>query len=305
MKLSILLVRCTLLCLFSRPLMAQQAPPALNLVQVAAPDERNALPLTNAPDGSATEQWQSIFTGRTVRNVTQPSLIPFLPPAGKANGTAVIVAPGGGYLSLSMDSEGYDVAKWLAQRGVTAFVLKYRTEPTPRDLAGFEKSLHQLFGALMKPGANVTLPGEARAVDDAQLALRYVRSNAARWGIAPARIGIVGFSAGGRAATSAAMRFDAASRPDFLGSIYGALSSKAPVPPDAPPAFVAVDADDGLGGPGRGTDVFDAWRAASRPVELHVYQRGGHGFGMRKQGATSDHWIDAFYWWLEAGGFLK
>jgi acetyl esterase/lipase len=300
------------ICLFCLALAAATAlaqgaapPPAFVITPSSAPDESNALPLTDVPNGRATEQWQTIFTGRTVRNVTQPALIPFLPPAGKANGAAVIVAPGGGYLSLSMDSEGYDVATWLAQRGVTAFVLKYRTEPTPRDLPEFEKSLHQLFGALMKQGSGTTPPGEARAVEDALLALRYVRGNAARWGIAPGRIGIVGFSAGGRAATSAAMRFDAASRPDFLGAIYGALSSKAPVPSDAPPAFVAAAADDPLGGPSRGTDVFDAWRAAGRPVELHIYQGGGHGFGMRRQGTTSDHWIDAFYWWLDAAGFLK
>jgi acetyl esterase/lipase len=295
---------CLTLASVSAMAQGSAQPPAFTIRAIAAPEEANALPLTSTPNGAATEQWQSIFTGRTVRNVTEPSLIPFLPPAGKANGAAVIVAPGGGYLSLSMDSEGYDVAKWLAQRGVTAFVLKYRTEPTPRDLPEFEKSLHQLFGALMKPGS-ATPPGEARAVEDALLALRYVRGNAARWGIAPGRIGIVGFSAGGRAATSAAMRADPASRPDFLGSIYGALSSKAPVPADAPPAFVAVAADDPQGGASRGTDVFDAWRAAGRPVELHIYQSGGHGFGMRRQGATSDHWIDSFYWWLDTAGFLK
>jgi acetyl esterase/lipase len=295
-----------LFCLALASLSAMaQGTPAFTITANAAPDEGTALPMTLVPNGAATEQWQSIFTGRTVRNVTQPALIPFLPPAGKANGAALFVAPGGGYLSLSLDSEGYDVAKWLAQRGVTAFVLKYRTEPTPRDLPEFEKSLHQLFGALMKQGTSVTPPGEARAVEDALLALRYVRSNASRWGISPGRIGIVGFSAGGRAATSAAMRADPASRPDFLGSIYGALSSKVPVPANAPPAFVAVAADDPLGGPSRGTDVFDAWRAAGRPVELHIYQAGGHGFGMRRQGATSDHWIDAFYWWLDAAGFLK
>lgn len=294
------------LALCAMPALAQGAAPfpALVITPLSAPDESNALALAGASDGAAAEQWQTIFTGRTVRNVTQPALIPFLPAAGTANGAAVIVAPGGGYLSLSMDSEGYDVARWLAQRGVTAFVLKYRTEPTPRDLPGFEKVLHQQFGALMKPGAS-TPPGEARAVEDALLALRYVRSHAARWSIAPGRLGIVGFSAGGRAATTAAMRADPASRPDFLGSIYGALSSKAPVPSDAPPAFVAVAADDPLGGPSRGTDVFDAWRAAGRPVELHIYQNGGHGFGMRTQGATSDHWIEAFHWWLGAAGFLK
>jgi acetyl esterase/lipase len=292
------------LSLFAASAMAQQ-PPALALAAIAAPDESNAIALTDAPDARASEQWQTIFTGRTVRNVTQPSLIPFLPPAGTANGAAVIVAPGGGYLSLSMDSEGVEVAKWLAQRGVTAFVLKYRTEPTPRDLPGFEKALHQLFGALMKPGVVATPPGEARATDDALLALRYVRANAARWDIAPARIGLVGFSAGGRAAVSAAMRADAASRPDFIGAIYGAVTSKTPVPADAGPAFVAAAADDALGGPNRGTDVFDAWRAAGRPVELHIYQRGGHGFGMRRQGTSSDHWIDSFYWWLDAAGFLK
>lgn len=300
----VILLAC--LALVSLAVLAQGAAPVptLNMSAIAAPDETGSLALTSAPDGRASEQWQTIFSGRTVRNVTQPALIPFVPAAGTANGTAVIIAPGGAYLSLSMDSEGYDVAKWLAQRGVTAFVLKYRTEPTPRDLPGFEKVLHQMFGGLQKPGAG-TPPGEARAVEDALLALRFVRANAARWGVATGRIGIVGFSAGGRAATTAAMHADAASRPDFLGSIYGALSSKAPVPGDAPPAFVAVAADDALGGPSRGMETFEAWRAAGRPVELHIYQGGGHGFGMRKQGATSDHWIEAFHWWLGASGFLK
>jgi acetyl esterase/lipase len=299
-----LIGRGALLIVACASVMAHAAPPVLNITTIAAPDESDAIALTDAPNGRATEQWQKIFSGRTVRNVTQPSMSVFLPAPGAANGAAVVIAPGGGYLSLSMDSEGADVATWLAQRGVTAFVLKYRTVPTARDLPGFEKQLHQLFAGLTKPNAAVP-PGEAQAVEDALLAVKHVRSHAARWNIASDRIGLVGFSAGGRAAVTAVIEGPPGSRPDFLGVIYGALSTRMPVPADAPPAFVAVAADDQLGGPGRGTDVFNAWRASRRPVELHVYERGDHGFGMRRQGTSSDHWIDQFHWWLDASGFLK
>jgi acetyl esterase/lipase len=243
------------------------------------------------------------------RNVTRPELIPYLPDAGKANGTAVIVAPGGGFEFLSVQSEGAAVARWLAARGITAFMLKYRLNATPADLATYESEMKQRW--------QTTAQGQRRSADDVArstgalqaradglVAVKRVRELAGRYGIAPNRIGIIGFSAGGVVALSVATQYQAASRPDFAASIYGALPGDATVPADAPPLFLAVSADDSLLADAS-QPVFAAWRAQKRPAELHVYEKGGHGYGLNKSGATSDHWIDAFYWWLEAGGFLE
>ena len=243
------------------------------------------------------------------RNVTRPELIPYLPDAGKANGTAVIVAPGGGFEFLSVQSEGAAVARWLASRGITAFMLKYRLNATPADLATYEAEMQQRWQA-MAQGQRRSADDVARSTGalqaraDGLVAVRRVRELAGRYGVAPNRIGIIGFSAGGVVALSVATQYQAASRPDFAASIYGALPGDARVPADAPPLFLAVSADDPLLADAS-QPVFAAWRAQKRPAELHVYEKGGHGYGLNKSGATSDHWIDAFYWWLEAGGFIK
>ncbi|MFO1400798.1 MAG: alpha/beta hydrolase [Steroidobacteraceae bacterium] len=244
-----------------------------------------------------------------VRNVTRPTLTPYLPDPDKANGTAVIVAPGGGFSFLSVQSEGENVARWLAARGITAFMLKYRLNTSPVDAAAYDAELKKMFASIMNrapgtPAPDLTqTPGAQMGMADGLAAIRRLRADASRWNIAPDRIGLVGFSAGGMVATHVASAYDAASRPDFVGAIYGGASNLK-VPDDAPPLFLAVSADDPLLATAS-TPIFEAWRARGRPAELHIYEKGGHGFGLNKSGASSDHWIDEFYWWLEAGGFIK
>ena len=235
-----------------------------------------------------------------LHNVSQPTLTPVLPAPGKANGQAVIVAPGGGFLVLSFDNEGMAVARRLAEAGVTAFVLKYRLGPTPTEPKAFVSFFGSEMGklsALAAKGGGLPppFPTEGLAAADAAQAVKLVRAHAAEWGVDPHRVGFVGFSAGAFTAATIAVG-DPAGRPDFVGIIYGALRGS--VPKDAPPAFIATAADDGLV-KGYAAPMFQAWKAAGRPAELHIYERGGHGFGMNRQGSTSDHWFDEFLWWIQ------
>jgi acetyl esterase/lipase len=290
-----------LLCaLGALPLLAAEAGDEIPLYAGAAPGSEKAL---QAESGDFfLNEWRA-------RNVTRPVLIPYLPDAGAANCAAVIVVPGGGFEFLSMQSEGVQVARWLAAHGISAFVLKYRLNRTPADLATYEADLKRRFSpSAPRPPASADeiarTPGALQARADGLAAVRRAREQAARWNIAPNRVGILGFSAGGIVALHVATRYDAASRPEFAGSIYGALPAGHPVPADAPPLFLAVSADDPLLA-GASQPVFEAWRAQQRPAELHVYAKGGHGYGMNRSGASSDHWIEEFYWWLEAEGLVK
>ncbi|HWD66639.1 MAG TPA: alpha/beta hydrolase [Caulobacteraceae bacterium] len=255
------------------------------------------------------EQVSSLGPSRVVRNVVNPTLTVFRPDPGKANKTAIIVAPGGGFKFLSIDSEGYDVARWLVQRGITVFVLRYRVEETARDEAGFRASVIAFLTHLATLKSGVRGPDlsdllkEPGVADGAQ-AVRYLHTHAADLGIDPHRIGFVGFSAGGIVGDQAALSADAEARPDFVGSIYAGQIGELRVMGAAPPLFVAVAADDPLMNISA-IDLYFAWRKAGRPAELHVYERGGHGFGMNRQGSSSDHWIDDFGAWLQARGLIK
>jgi acetyl esterase/lipase len=253
-----------------------------------------------AATGSAgSEDWVNMFGHRVVRNVTQPALYPVRPAAGKANGTAVIIAPGGAFLSLAFDNEGIMVAKYLAERGITSFVLKYRVDQTPKDGKAF---LDVVENRMRNGKPNRThvdfaeTKGILLAQEDGLAAVRWVRAHAGEYGVDPARIGIIGFSAGGMTAMNVATGYDAASRPDFVGSIYGAGPER-PVPKDAPPVFVALAADDGIMAYA-GVPIFESWRAAGRSAELHVYSAGEHGFSMRPVGTSADHWTEHFVQWL-------
>lgn len=241
--------------------------------------------------------------GLRVRNVTTPTLTVFRPDPAKATGAAVIVAPGGGFAYLSISSEGYEVAKALAAHGITAIVLKYRLNETHPPEGGWP-----VRGPLddLPPGMTLlkgphpdpnTSPAAALAEADGVSAIHFVRAHAADWKIAPNRVGVLGFSAGAHVALALALQPKAQDRPDFVGAIYGAVPS-APVTSDAPPLFLAVAADDRVVGLAS-VAVFDAWRAAGRDAELHVFRAGGHGFGKVTQHLTSDHWIDEYLWWLD------
>jgi acetyl esterase/lipase len=246
---------------------------------------------------SRTNLWQT----RVVFNVADPTLTVFKPEAGKANGTAVVICPGGAFFALSIDSEGFDVARWLNTKGVTCFVLKYRlveckTDDPTRELMSRE------------PLDEVVAPVVKLALADGRAAIGYVRKHSGEFGINPERIGMIGFSAGGALAVSAAMNYTTETRPNFVAPIYPAYHwaiKGSSVPPDAPPAFILAASDDELGLAPQSVTIYQDWIAAGKPAELHLYSKGGHGFGMRQQLLPSDHWIERFADWLDVQGLLK
>jgi acetyl esterase/lipase len=241
--------------------------------------------------------------GQIVRNVAHPSLTVFAPAAGTATGSAMIIAPGGGFRFLSIDSEGEDLARRLASQGVTAFVLRYRTLETPADADGFRKSMLALF----RPGGTkpeaLNTAGQV-ASQDGRAAVRLVREQASRWNLDPKRIGVIGFSAGGWVALETA-EAQGPERPNLVAAIYPAHRADLSAGPDTPPLFLSAAADDPLLSAESQLELYSVWRKARRPVELHLYAKGGHGYGLNHQGAPSDAWIEAFDAWLKAQGWLK
>ena len=235
------------------------------------------------PDAKAQESWHSQYGSKFARNVTVATITPFLPDPAKASGAAVVVAPGGGFRTLSMENEGWNVARALAERGVAAFVLKYRLNQTPADMAGFERSMKEMFSSAARPrpasppDPQQMMAGLAPQLEDARAAFALIRRRAAEWKIDPDRIGMVGFSAGAMLTLATELGGQDA-KPAFIGIIYGPLAAVT-VPADAPPLFVALAADDPFFANG-GFGLIDSWRAAKKPAEFHLYEQGGHGFGM-------------------------
>jgi acetyl esterase/lipase len=245
-----------------------------------------------------------------VRNVVKPTLTVYLPARAKANGTAIVVCPGGAFLFLAWEHEGTQVAEWLIEHGVAAFVLRYRLIDTGATEEDYKRISAEVMAHAQQPnGATRPEPPPAMAADiplaaeDGRQAIRYVREHAAEFGVNPQRIGIMGFSAGGVVATEAAFQYDAVSRPDFVGAIYAPVFGEVTAPADAPPLFIACANDDPISNRAA-LKLAAAWQAANRPVETHVYSKGGHGFGMHNQGLPSDHWIERFGDWLAAQGLL-
>ena len=249
------------------------------------------------------EYFSKVWNTEVVTNVTKPSLTVFKPAPELKNGTAAVICPGGGFMALSINSEGIDVAKSLAARGVTAFVLKYRLARTGEDATQEFMALfpnRQKFDELVGP----VIP---LAVADGLAAVTYVRQHASEWGVSPDRVGIIGFSAGGRVVSGVAFHYLPEGRPAFVAPIYagGEISKDVPVPADAPPMFVAAATDDQLGLAPESVALYERWMGAHKSAELHMYAKGGHGFGMRKQNLPTDHWIDRFAEWLELEGWLN
>jgi endo-1,4-beta-xylanase len=268
------------------PLTARAAPPQ-------AP-----IPLWNkvAPGSEGKTGEEKVDTRDGVRRVSsihRPSITPHLPARGAGNGAAVILMPGGGHRYLAIDNEGHPVASWLSDQGYAAFVLKYR-------LAREEGSTYKVA---------------EHALADAQRAIRLVRSRARQWGIDPARVGILGFSAGGELAAYAAHKYDAgkpgdkdpvereSSRPAFQGLMYaGSPPAELPVPRDAPPAFICAASDDK--NPTRNSlAMFQKLRDAGIETELHIYAKGGHGFGLKQRPLAVTGWNSRFKDWLVDQGF--
>ncbi|MGD1029791.1 MAG: alpha/beta hydrolase [Opitutaceae bacterium] len=231
-----------------------------------------------------------------VYNIHNPSLTVYLPAAGKATGAAVIVAPGGGHQFLSYVHEGSAVAEWLSQQGIAGFLLKYRLA---RDQAG-----------------GSTYKVEVDALADAQRSIRLVRSRAAEWGVNPARIGFLGFSAGGELAVLASEHSDAgkpgaddaierfSSRPDFTCLGYpGIRPETVTITADMPPAFMFSAYDDARTS-STIASLFLKYRAAGVPAEIHIYNRGGHGFGIRNRPMPVSSWPQRLEEWMRDRGFV-
>lgn len=291
-----------LTCALAQPAMAQND----KMTPIATPAQPDAIVLATGPlPGAVTpESWHSQYGSVFARNVTVATLTPFLPDPAKATGAAVIVAPGGGFRTLSMENEGWDVARALADKGVAAFVLKYRLVQTPADMDGFDASMKAMFSGAAKPPAAKQDPSVTLApqIADARAAFALVRAHATEWKVDPDRIGMVGFSAGAMLTISTTL-YGQDAKPAFIGEVYGSLAP-VEVPADAPPLFFAIAADDPLFGNGS-FGLIDSWRAAKRPVEFHFYEQGGHGFGMYQKPTTSTGWFDDFTRWLAMHGYLK
>jgi len=234
------------------------------------------------------KQWKT----QVVTNVSVPTMEVFRPDASDSNGAAVIIAPGGGLYALSITSEGTEVAEWLAAKGFTAFVLKYRLVPTGEN--GVQEASDAGIDIL-----NTVKPILPLSIADGLAAVQYVRSQAAVFDVNPTKVGFMGFSAGGAVTMGVTLNYDIDSRPDFVVPVYAWMTvlGDYKVPHDAPPMLAICASDDPLGLAGDSVKLYSAWHAAKKTAALHMFSKGGHGFGMRKQGLAADHWIERFYEW--------
>jgi acetyl esterase/lipase len=287
------------------------APAAAQEARTGAADQTYTTRAVNLWPGVApgSEQWRSPETtvgppgNQRIMNVRTPTLTVYLPEPSKRTGTAVIIAPGGGFVWLTIDSEGHDVARWLAARGIAGVVLKYRTFPVEGSGAEqVSQAANAALAAVMRDRSSIDRYSKYGIADGIQ-AVRTVRAHASEWGISPDRIVLAGFSAGAILTSAVVLQPDA--RPDYAALIYGGpFNEVPPIPQGLPPVFLAVAQDDTSAAP-LVMRFHDALKAAGYRPELHLFNAGGHGFGMRKQGTSSDHWIDEFYFWLEAHGLAR
>jgi acetyl esterase/lipase len=289
---------------FAASAMAQDG----TIYPLEAPVEPNAIPLgTGGVEGqTAPETWFRQWGDPMARNISNATLTPFLPAPDKANGAAVIVAPGGGFRWLSMGNEGWEVAEALTKQGIAAFVLKYRLQPTPESLDGFRESMNRTFAAASdtasasRPRTSPPRWDLSNQLEDAEAAYAMIVNRAAEWGVDTTRLGMIGFSAGAGLTMHCTLNSQSM-KLAFIGPIYGGMGP-VEVPKNAPPMFNVIASDDFLF---RGQfGVIESWFKAERPVEFHLYQTGGHGFGLGNPNRTSNRWFDAFIHWLEVNGFL-
>jgi len=249
------------------------------------------------PESTADKKPYGVIT----RNVSEPTLTVFRPDPKIANGTAMIIAPGGGFHLLSIGNEGDGVAKWLNSMGITAFVLRYRLLPTGDDFGMV--LMRRLMNFKSLDAAIVPLRPLATA--DGEEAMRYVRANASKFGVKQNRIGMMGFSAGGAVTMWTVLGNKPAGRPDFIVAIYpGLVGNPLTVPAKAPPLLAMVAEDDPIVRPEAGRLV-DAWKAAGADATLVTFPKGGHGFGITKSGKASDAWPEQAQKWFQAKGLLN
>ncbi len=297
------------LLVFAESTLAQDG----TITPLEAPQEPNAIPLGTGgvDDQPAEETWFRQWGDPMARNITTATLTPFLPEPGTANGATVIVAPGGGFRWLSMGNEGWEVAEALAKQGITAFVLKYRLRPTAASLDDFTNWMNRprtppSESAAPSDSTKAVAPPQPQRDDlsdqleDAEAAYALILERAEEWGVDTDRIGMIGFSAGAGLTMHSTLNsktMDLA----FIGPIYGGMGP-VEVPENAPPMFNVIATDDFLFKGQFG--VIDSWYKAGIPVEFHLYQNGGHGFGLGNPDRTSNRWFDAFVHWLDVNGFM-
>ena len=291
------------------PAAAQAASPAGALPQlpsitpIARPAFSGEFPLyPGKPVNAAAEQWESYLGGPIVRNVTVPTLIPLRPAPGKANGTSVIYAPGGAFLYLGMnDAE----PQKLVDQGITVFILKYRTNPTDRNSRAFLTNMYRFLFEMAARNRSTAGPGNKalhappEALEDGLAAVRLVRSRAKEWSIDPTRIGFMGGSAGAMTGVDVSFTADEQARPNFLVTMIGPKQVDT-VPATAPPLFAAASNDDPLFS-GTTENIVAAWSKAGRPVEAHLFERGGHGLA---KGTTGEPWFGLLVSWLKMRGLI-
>ncbi|MBU2973919.1 alpha/beta hydrolase [Zobellia sp. B3R18] len=276
------------------------------IVQIGLAQEFIEIPF----EKSKTVKWENeerqyfsdIWNTEVVTNVSVPTLQVFQPE--KPNGTSVIIAPGGALYAHSINSEGRNVAKWLADKGITAFVLKYRLVPTGKDAVQEVSDDGKNNPARIAERVAPVLP---LSVADGLSAISYVRQNAEKYQLDPNKIGFMGFSAGGAVTMGVAYNYTEANRPNFIVPVY-AWTSAYPVqeaPENAPDLLVICASDDPLGLAPGSIEIYNSWLKAGYIPELHMYAKGGHGFGMKKQSLPSDNWIQRFYDWSVAQGITK
>lgn len=241
---------------------------------------------------------------RSVRNVTVPTLTPYAPESGNANGTSVLICPGGGWHLLSIESEGEWVGRALAEQGVMAYVLNYRTVWTEPTDAGWLRT-KRATGDLAYL-AKTEQEARPRAAQDGAAAVRYLRDNAETIGIDPARVGMLGFSAGGHVTLACTALNPPEARPDWIAPIYPVAWPGFTAPDGPPPLFLAWASDDDLGSVMTDSTlgVYRAWLEAGASAELHAYECGGHGFGLEERDTPTDRWFVDLLSWMRGRGLL-
>jgi pimeloyl-ACP methyl ester carboxylesterase len=248
-----------------------------------------------------------------VFNVVDPTLTIFLPAPEKATGSAIVVCPGGGFSALSWDTEGPNVAKWLAEHGVAAFVLKYRISYSGATREEVNLIAQTSYGgqtktpealALIEKNKEISKSlGDVRALagDDGRRAIEYIRKNANKWNINPDKIGMIGFSAGGMLTLNIAFNHTDQSKPNIIGVIYGAMGFEG-VPKDPMPMFMAASQYEATGG---AASLYASWCGVKLPAEIHSFTDSRHGFGYRKNDDTVNVWIELFYNFMKKTGFIQ
>jgi len=261
----------------------------------------------NLPHKRATDvQWENgekqyyseMWNTTVVTNVSAPTMLVYRPPFSERNGTSVIIAPGGGLFAHSINSEGTWVAEWLAKKGITAFVLKYRLVPSGEDAVAEMAVLSQQNPDKFYKDVQRVIP---YSVADGLSAISYLREHAEEYGINPDKIGFMGFSAGGAVTMGVAYNYSAENKPNFLVPVYPWVDAMPVTKPsqDAPPMLIICATDDPLDLAKGSIELYNSWHEAGISVGLHMYAKGGHGFGMRQNGHASDSWIERCFDWMK------